>query len=287
MLLCKLLFRGTYIARMLRALRTAPLPGALLAAVLLAPLVAGPAIAAAQEPPLDPHAVQPERPTVATHAYTVAPGWIEIEAGGEIDRYPDGSQGMAAPVVVKIGLARGLQLDLDGALSRPPAGRTTGVGDLAAGLKWRVLYDAPVLGNFSLQSSLKLPTAPTASGLGTGTTDVALLLISSHDLGPVSMDLNVGYTRRSGSGALAPRSATLWTASFGGPAIKAIGWTAEVYGYPGTAGPAGQAPIVALLAGPTFLARAWLAFDAGFIAPIRGPQPSAIFAGGVWNVGHW
>ena len=234
----------------------------------------------------DPHAVQPERPTVATHAYTVAPGWVETEAGVEFDRYDDASRGGTAPVVVKIGLARGLQLDLDGALQHPPAGTATGLGDLAVALKWRVLYDAPVLGNLSLQPSLKLPTAATASGLGTGTTDVGLLLISSHDLGPVSMDLNVGYTRRSGSGALAPRSATLWTASFGGPVAGPVGWTAEVYGYPGTAGPAGQPPIVALLAGPTCLAKTWLAFDAGFIVPLRGPQPRALFAGGVWNVGR-
>src|ERR1700688_2765409 len=26
----------------------------------------------------DPHSVQPERPTVATHAGTVAPGWVEL-----------------------------------------------------------------------------------------------------------------------------------------------------------------------------------------------------------------
>ena len=248
-------------------------------------LLAG-AAAAAQEPARDPHAVQPERPTVATHAYTVAPGWVEIEAGVELDRYADASRGEAAPIVVKIGVAPRLQLELDGAVLHPPAGGTTGVGDLAVGLKWRVLYNAPILGNLSLQPSLKLPTAPTASGLGTGTTDVGLLLISSHDLGPISMDLNVGYTRRSGNGALAPRSATLWTASFGGSVVAGLGWTVEVYGYPGTSGPAGQAPIVAFLGGPTLLVRAWLAVDAGVIVPIRGPQPRALYAGGVWNVGR-
>lgn len=242
--------------------------------------------AAAQEPPRDPHAVQPERPTVATHAYTVAPGWIEIEAGVELDRYPDGSHGTAAPAVVKIGVSRRLQLDLDGAVLHPPSGGTTGIGDLAVGLKWRVLEAAPLLGDFSVIPSLKLPSAPTASGLGTGTTDVGLLLISSHQLGPVEMDLNLGYTRRSGPGTRAPRSATVWTASFGGTAVGDLGWAAEVYGYPGTSGPAGQAPIVALLAGPTLLPRPWLALDAGVIVPVAGPQPRALYAGVVWSVGR-
>ena len=253
------------------------------AAVLLALLV--PAALSAQAPARDPHAVQPERPTVATHAFTVAAGWVEIEAGAELDRYPGGAEGSAAPVLVKIGLARGLQLDLAGSLLHPPAGGTTGIGDLALALKVRVLDAAPLLGALSVQPSLKLPTAPTRSGLGTGTTDPGLLLISSHALGPVEIDLNVGYTRRSGSGRTVPRDATLWTASFGGPVTGTLGWTAEVYGYPGTAGPAGQAPIVALLAGPTLLARAWLALDAGVIVPLRGPQPRALYAGGVWNAG--
>jgi hypothetical protein len=248
-------------------------------------LLAG-AVAAAQEPPRDPHAVQPERPTVATHAYTVAPGWVEIEAGIEFDRYPDGTRGSAAPVVVKLGLAPRLQLDLDGAVVHPPQGGTTGIGDLAVGLKWRVLDGAPLLGDFSVLPSLKVPSAPAASGLGTGTTDVGLLLISSHQLGPVSLDVNVGYTRRDGPGTRAPRSASLWTASFGGSLVAGFGWTAEVYGYPGTSGPAGDAPIVAFLGGPTLLVRAWLAVDAGVIVPISGPQPRALYAGGVVNLGR-
>jgi len=257
----------------------------LLAAWVATRLLAAAALAA-QEPPRDLHAVQPERPTVAIHAYTVAPGWVEVEAGVELDRYAGGVPGTSAPVVVKVGLARGLQLDLDGAVVHPPGGATTGLGDLAVGLKLRLLEHAPALGDLSLQASLKLPSAPTASGLGSGTTDVALLLISSHDLGPVSVDLNLGYTRRSGPGALAPLNASLWTASFGGPVTGRVGWVAEVYGYPGTSGPAGAAPIVAFLAGPTLLARAWLAFDAGLIVPLAGPQPRAVYAGGVVNLGH-
>ena len=277
--------RDTYTPPMARPPRSArpPLLAALVA--LTAALPAAPL--AAQEPPRNPHAVQPERPTVATHAYTVAPGWIEVEYGIELDRYGGGATGGSAPVLVKIGVVPGVQLDLSGSALRPPAGGVTGIGDLSVAAKVRVLRGAPVLGDVSLQPSLKLPTAPTASGLGTGTTDVGLLLISSHAFGPVEMDLNVGYTRRSGSGRTAPTSATLWTASFGGPVAGPLGWTAEMYGYPGTAGPAGQAPIVALLGGPTLLARLWLAFDAGVIVPLRGPQPRALYAGGVWNIGHF
>ncbi len=60
---------------------------------------------------VDPRAVQPERPTVATHAYTVAPGYVEIEAGVQEAR-PHGTSQFVAPVVVKIGIVPRLRLEL-------------------------------------------------------------------------------------------------------------------------------------------------------------------------------
>src|SRR5690242_20846335 len=54
----------------------------------------------------DPHAVQPERPTVATHAYTVAPGWVEIETGVERDDAGGGATALGIPTEVKVGLTR-------------------------------------------------------------------------------------------------------------------------------------------------------------------------------------
>jgi hypothetical protein len=237
--------------------------------------------------PADPHAAQPERPSVATHAGTVAPGWIELETGGEFDRYADHARGGTTPTLLKIGAASHVQLDMSGAyVSAPGDGAGSDVGDLTVGVKWRLLDHAPVLGRFAIQPSLKLPSGSVASGTGTGTTDAGVLLISSHTFGPVAMDINVGYTKRSGDGALAPRNATLWTTSFGGPAAGLLGWCAELYGYPGTTGPAGTRGTVAVLVGPTFQPHPWLVFDTGLIVPVSGPQPHAWYLGGVWNIGR-
>ncbi len=248
------------------------------AAVVVAGL-ASPAVAQK-----NPHGVQPERPTVATHAGTVATGWFEIETGAERDEI-DHATSWLTPTVLKLGIGSHAQLSIFGSTSAPNQ-TSVGIGDAGAGVKWRLLDDAPVVGDFAIFPSVKLPTGSAVQGQGTGTTDVGLLLISSHDLGPVAMDLNIGYTRRSGSGTDAPKNATLWTASFGGPAVGTLGWVAELYGYPRTAGPAGQASIVAVLAGPTFMARDWLVFDTGVIIPVTGPQPHALYAGAVWNVGR-
>ena len=96
----------------------------------------------------------------------------------------------------------------------------------------------------------------------------------------------LAYTRRSGDGLPTPRSATVLTVSFGGPAVGAVGWVAEVYGLPRTSGPAGQDTILAVLFGPTFAMRSWLTLDSGVIVPVSGPQPRAVYFGGAWNLGR-
>jgi hypothetical protein len=239
--------------------------------------------AAAADSSKDPHAAQPERPTVATHAGTVAPGWLEIETGAERDRIDPNNTALSTPTVFKIGLAPRVQLSLYGTVVRPPDGSAR-LGDAAVGVKWRLADDAPVLGDFAILPAIKFPTG--SSETGTTTTDASLLLISSHQFGDVAMDLNVGYTHRNGNGSSAPTSATLWTASFGGPFTGPLGWVAECYGLPRTSGPSGAPSIVALLAGPTLTVRSWLVLDAGAIIPLTGPQPHALYAGVTYNVGR-
>jgi len=248
----------------------------------------GVAVAAAEEvaKPPDPHAVQPERPTLATHAHTVAPGWFEIEAGIERDRFPDGSRIESAVSTTKIGLTTRTQLGITASAlrDRSDASRAPGFGDLGLALKWRPLDHAPWIGDFALLPALKLPTGSRSRGTGTGTTDASLVLISSHAFGPVSLDVNVGGTVRSGDGMTAPTRASVWTAALGLPLAGTLGWAAELYGYPGTAGPSGAAPLLAVLFGPTWTPRPWLELDAGAIVPVSGPQPHALYAGLVWNV---
>jgi hypothetical protein len=100
------------------------------------------------------------------------------------------------------------------------------------------------------------------------------------------VDVNLSATWRNGDGSNAPRTATLWTIAAGLPLHGTWGWTLECYGLPGTAGAAGEAPIVALLTGPTWLVRPDLALDLGIIAPLTGPQPRAVYVGMVTSLGR-
>jgi hypothetical protein len=231
----------------------------------------------------NPHAVQPERPTIATHAHTVAPGWLELEEGGEWDSFSDGSRSFSAPANLKTGLAENAQLNLMASVIHDEG--STALSDVTAGVKYRLLDDVKVLGDFAIFPAVKFPTASTKDRIGTGTTDLSLLLISSHEVDGVSIDINAGATRRTGDGSRIPKTSTVWTTSLGLPIREELGWALELFGFPGTAGPAGEKGSAALLTGPTFSARAWLAFDAGVIEKLTGPQPRAVYAGFVWNLG--
>jgi hypothetical protein len=229
-----------------------------------------------------PRAVQPERPSVATHAGTVSPGYVEVESGFERDRSDDGSTVGSVPTLLKFGLGPRTQLSIQLPLVGG-TGTRSGLGDVAVGVKWRIVEDDPLLQDFAVLPQVKFATG---GDRGTGTTDVSLLLIDSRTVGPVSVDLNVGVTRRSGDGSQVPRVATLWAVAAGIPVRGTLGWALESFGYPGTSGDAGAPPIVAILTGPTLLLLPELELDAGVIIPVVGSPPRGLYAGFVTNLGR-
>jgi hypothetical protein len=187
--------------------------------------------------------------------------------------------------VLKIGLLPRLQAELQTGYVRDVAQRTTaGLGDFGIALKQRLLDAAPFVHDFSVQATLKLATG--ARDVGTGTTDLSLLLISSRPIAAGELDLNAGYTHRSGDGSSAPTSATLLTASLGEPLFGAMSGVVELFTFPGTSGPAGAPTTVGFLVGPTFQARPWLVVDVGAILNVEHMAGNAAYAGVTYNAGR-
>jgi hypothetical protein len=245
--------------------------------------------------PASPRAAQPERPTVATHAFTVAPGIVEMEAGFLQQRPESASNQFGVPVVFKIGLGSRLQLDVAPGWMRNANGgdAQSGFTDLTVGVKWRLVDRAPVLGAFAFQPTVSLPTGSVERGTGAGTTSLNLLFVSSRNVHGVALDINAGVSLRGGDGSSAPTTSTLWSVSTGIPVAGRLGWAAEVYGYPGTSGPAGAAPVVAFLTGPIVGLTDSVVVDAGMIFNITGLGTAvyglgvnSIYGGVTWNMGR-
>jgi len=238
--------------------------------------------------PKDPREAQPERPTVATHAFTVAPGILELESGGLHQPLDASVSLVAVPVLFKIGLGSRVQLDVaPGWLQTTDHGvKTAGLTDLSLGVKWRLFDHAPLLGAFALQPTVSVATGSVADGTGIGTGSVSVLAISSHALGPIALDLNAGYTHRGGDGSIVPRDATVWTISTGFPVAGRLGWCAELFGYPRTYGLSGEAGIVGFLTGPTFNLHTTLVADVGVVLDVANLGGTQVYGGLTWNMGH-
>mgnify|MGYP003341308924 CR=1 FL=1 len=141
---------------------------------------------AQREPKL--HTAQPERPSVSTHAGTVSTGWFEIETGLELDNGQDPDHTGVMTLAAKLGLGERLQLSVLTSALRA-TGFEGGVGDMTVGLKYRVLADHPLLGDFAIMPSIKIPTGSVRRGTGTQTSDATLLMISSRELFGADLDV--------------------------------------------------------------------------------------------------
>ena len=168
----------------------------------------------AQGPP-PPWAANPERPTVATHAYTVAPGYGELEQGVRAFGLRKFSEFTAWDVNLKIGLEPGLQLNLFG-LPYARSGAGGGMGDVGASLKLsRALSPKSAI---AIVPAVTVPTGDNSRGLGAGRTLGSLVGVFSADLSSaVHFDANAGPM---GIGAGTPLWFTSIRWSFGGGSVK-------------------------------------------------------------------
>ena len=247
-----------------------------------------PVTAAHAQAPADPREAQPERPTVASHAYPVARGYLELEAGFTHQSLPGAATFMTTPILFKLGLGSRMQFDVSpGWLQVSENGvRTGGVTDLGFALKWQLTENAPIIGSFAIQPGVTIATGSVKNGTTAGAAGVSILLISSHQFGRVYLDLNAAYTHRGGDGTVAPKDATVWTISTWTEVYKRLGWCAELFGYPRTHGPASEDTIVGFLFGPTFDVKKSLIVDTGVVFDIKGLGGNQFYVGATWNLGR-
>ncbi|MCX7991267.1 MAG: transporter [Proteobacteria bacterium] len=71
--------------------------------------------------------------------------------------------------------------------------KESGVSDLSLELKWR-FFEADGL-SFALKPGVSFPTGDENKGLGSGKTDYSLFLITTKEIKPVNLHLNLGYIR--------------------------------------------------------------------------------------------
>jgi len=222
-----------------------------------------------------PRAANPERPSVATHAYTVAPGYLELEQGVRAQGFGNVRDQTTWEFNLKIGVAPPVQLGLFGT-GYNRTGQGNGVGDVGVALKLR--RDLSSTHTVALVPAVTLPTGDQSLGLGAGRVLGSLIAVWSFELGGLlHADLNAGPV---GIGAGRPQA--LGTVSLG----RALGrWAvaAEAYGYAsGSAGPAQGG----LLGAVTVRPAEWLVVDGGGVVGLGSWGRDQLFLGVTTNLGR-
>jgi hypothetical protein len=222
-----------------------------------------------------PRAANPERPTVATHAYAVAPGYWELEQGVRAFGVGTLSESQAWDLNLKLGVRDHVQLGLFATGIGWTHG-TAGVGDL--GLSVKLQGGLGKEGALAVVPAVTLPTGNETLGLGAGRVLGSLVGVWSQDLGAVfHTDINVGPT---GIGAGTPQL-------FGslGLAASRGRWAVagELFHFTaGGAGPLQQGLLGALL----WTAAEWAVVDVGGVWGRTDETPDQLFVGVTTNLGR-
>lgn len=251
--------------------------GRVIAGVVLVSVGPTVRLCVAQSPSSPPRAANPERPTVATHAYAVRPGYVELEQGIRALGVNSLSEGTSWDFNLKIGVTDALQLGFFGA-GYVRTGVGSGVGDLGWALKWR--GDLSATSAVALVPAVTIPTGDEDQGLGAGRVLASLVGVYSADLswgGGLHFDLNAGPA---GVGAGTPQ----WFTSVGlGKSAGRLGVAVELFDFTaGTAGPRQRG----LLGSVLVTLAEWAIVDAGGVWGLTAGSPDQLFLGSTTNLGR-
>ena len=140
--------------------------------------------------------IEPDRPDVTNGTHIVDVGLLQVEAGVQHARMGTSQRSVGTPFTLRIGLFEWLEgrASTDGFLHQTDsASRVSGVGNVQVGAKVRLFADPGGIPVLSILPTVNFPTASASKGLGSGDSDVTLVLLTGTDLGQTShIDFNYG-----------------------------------------------------------------------------------------------
>src|SRR6266550_3130105 len=240
-----------------------------------------------QSAPDEPDFIVPSRPTVSNPAEFQKPGVLQLEIGYNANFHSPGFQlQQDLPLALRFAVSRRVLLEFDGdsPSSQTVAGvRTTGAGDSQLGLQVVLQHEKESRPGISVAYYIKLPTADSGQGLGTGRVDHNFIALLSKKIGGTTLDFNavVLFSGRttdnghstSGQGALAAsRNVT-----------RRVGIQGELSGFSRNDAQAGA---MLALAAVTYQINHRLVLDSGLRFGLTHDAPrSGLFAGLTVGIG--
>jgi len=225
--------------------------------------------------------IEPDRPDVTNGTHIVDVGLLQIEFGGIYGSVGPGTQAFGSPFTARVGLFEWLEarVGMDGLLIQQGDAPATGFGNVNVGAKIRLWADPGGVPVLSILPTVNIPTASADKGLGSGSADYTLVLLTGTDflkLGHVDFNWGIGAI---GAGNGQPHF-TQQLVSVSASMAAGERWNPYVEGFwYSTTGPGGGA-MTAIDAGAIYTVSARLALDGGFQVGLSGGAPQrSVFAG--------
>src|SRR5713226_2220688 len=144
----------------------------------------------------DATTVEPDRPDVTNGTYIVDIGLLQIEIGGLYTHVAAGQHAAGTPFTARVGLFDWLEarVGTDGLLTQNDGFTSvTGIGNVQVGAKLRLWADPGGIPVLSILPTVNIPAASVEKGLGSGTADYTLALLTGTDIGRhAHVDVNYG-----------------------------------------------------------------------------------------------
>jgi len=155
--------------------------------------VAQPPVTLPQGPP---DQIEPDRTDVTNGTHIVDIGLLQIEIGGLFTRVDSIQRASGTPITARVGLFDWLEarIGTDGVLTQTDGTtRATGVGNVQVGAKLRLWADPGGVPVLSILPTVNLPAASAEKGLGSGSPDYTIALLTGTDIGRhAHVDVNYG-----------------------------------------------------------------------------------------------
>ena len=231
--------------------------------------------------PDEPDFIVPSRPTVSNPAEFQRPGVLQLEFGFNSNFHAPGDASQEDfPLALRFAASRRilLELDLDSPLSQKAFGtRTTGTGDTQLGIQAVVQHENETRPGIAIAYYLKLPSASSTKGLGTGRIDHNFIGFISKKIGRTTVDFNATYLlagRTTGSGHASSGQAALAASR---NVTKRWGIQGEISGFSRNDSQSGA---MFALCAVTYQVNRRLVFDGGARAGLTPEAPRVgVFAG--------
>jgi hypothetical protein len=142
----------------------------------------------------EPDFIVPARPTVSNPAEFQKPGVLQLEFGFNSNFKASGfSSAEDFPLGLRFAVSRRVLLEFDGDnpfIQTSDGSRATGAGDTQLGFQLVLQHEKEKRPGFSLAYYVKLPTASSVKGLGSGRVDHNFIALLSKNIGKVTVDFN-------------------------------------------------------------------------------------------------